>query len=84
MSHTPGPWVIDEDGRVMQSSNGANVSGLVVRRMTTEDAYLIAAAPDLLAALKMVLDYSELPASAIRERAVHAIKKAERREVTHG
>lgn len=50
LKHTPGPWKIED--RVIRASNGQNVAGCVVARMTPGDARLIAAAPDMLEALR--------------------------------
>jgi hypothetical protein len=64
-AHTPGPWKI-EDGRVIQGrafdQSYRNICDLV-RGQTPEsadaNARLIAAAPDLLAALQEALDFAE-------------------------
>ena len=56
-THTPGPWAIDQDrdhGRwsAIRSCSG-DIADVAAHRSTTEaNARLIAAAPDLLAALK--------------------------------
>ena len=53
--HTPGPWRIGaiESGMVaIDGANGEEVTGFVFR----EDGRLIAAAPDLLEALKALLE----------------------------
>lgn len=60
--HTPGPWTVGEDGDVIW---GARWKGAITHVATvpfskdprvSADARLIAAAPDLLAALEMVRD----------------------------
>jgi hypothetical protein len=48
--HTPGPWFVDQQGApTVRTANGSVVCGVPAN---CEDARLIAAAPDLLAALK--------------------------------
>ena len=59
--HTPGPWRIKGEmtRRTLKGANGKSI--VVVERWTKEeDACLIAAAPDLLAALKLVEPYVSL------------------------
>lgn len=60
MTHTPGPWLIDpiSDDRVILLDNCDGAVGEVVYADTRNpaDARLIAAAPDLLAALQTLLD----------------------------
>ena len=58
MSHTPGPWTQDEYGSVKTPSGETLlVEGVALAGRSTEEtranARLIAAAPDLLAALKL-------------------------------
>ena len=55
--HTPGPWryVADASGRTGGSVEDANGKSVT----TTQNASLIAAAPDLLAALQWALEYVE-------------------------
>jgi hypothetical protein len=94
--HTPGPWRVEpyrgvrEDGRVVVEVFGnasAPVASFLVLadgEVSTangkEDANLIAAAPELLAACRTILDW--LPSHAQRERAQvrEAIAKAEGRQ----
>lgn len=94
-AHTPGPWFIDRDGIDFGTSTeyhvieggkgfldpgdgmGFRVSGC----MSLADARLMAAAPDLLDALRMlVADFGDYPASArpclAFDRAHAAIAKA--------
>ena len=62
--HTPGPWQVAKlDSRVVETASGP-AQGLVVADIRSplsehgrEDAALIAAAPDLLAALKAIKPY---------------------------
>lgn len=91
MTHTPGPWIVDHDFPTeirMDDSNGEAVFALVagVHVSNTEpeqalaDARLIAAAPEMLAALKAALadfgdDYGGPTIDAMRA----AIAKAEGR-----
>jgi hypothetical protein len=106
VSHTPGPWVVEDSRKlpkrlrqniIMVVAEKGGMPGLIVNQgaITKEDeanARLIAAAPDLLAALKRVLkaedDYFYLTddshsrsehikeLSAADEQARAAIKKA--------
>ena len=55
--HTPGPWQIDPDSDLLISNADLySVGDTIARAATKADARLIAAAPDLLGALMMVLD----------------------------
>jgi hypothetical protein len=81
--HTPGPWVLDQgvSSKVMlidsKATNGA--VGEIVDCRNPADARLIAAAPDLLEALKYVLeDDGLIPRATAKTRAVvhAAIAKA--------
>ena len=56
--NSPGPWTIDEDGRTIKDSLGQNVGGCVVKRMSPEDARLIAASPELLKSLEMLSSHN--------------------------
>lgn len=58
MTHTPAPWSIEwHDGYAyIMSANGADVV-----QCNTQDARLIAAAPDLLAALQALLHHVPVP-----------------------
>lgn len=55
-NHTPGPWTIADDGTIETQFAGrvGHLSGVWIN-----DARLIAAAPDLLAALQEMLIYAE-------------------------
>jgi hypothetical protein len=85
MSHTPGPWVLDGDDiiertgflggvYVAHKDSGRVAEAFVNCRVTTDDecranARLIAAAPDLLNALKTLASVAEsrgIPADAAR------------------
>lgn len=58
--HTPGPWRIGDHGRTVFGPPNGHPSPETVAQVThKKNALLIAAAPDLLAAVKMVLDASE-------------------------
>ena len=50
-SYTPGPWRVDESAMKVRASNGLTVA----EPFTKADAFLIAAAPDMLAALREVV-----------------------------
>lgn len=88
--HTPGPWEVHgpHDAPWVQSTNGPNGRSVDIVPRTMADARLIAAAPDMLAALRnaqTVLDdlangwpLSELhmPMPTLREAIQDAIAKA--------
>ena len=85
MAHTPGPWTPvecdgNEDDLAINDSDGGYVCYSVA---THADAELIAAAPELLAALKAHLpwdeDYGPVQGWGIWQDAVDAINKAEGR-----
>jgi len=71
-AHTPGPWELDPYGQVTQS-NGRTVlvSGIASPMVSTAEsianARLVAAAPDLLAALKEAIDCGMVPKSSAAE-----------------
>lgn len=55
--HTPGPWRIGDAGHtVFGPKTDAPAPTMVAQRLTRANARLIAAAPDLLAALEDLLD----------------------------
>ena len=57
---TPGPWRVDEHNHcVIESARHGNIAIVNLARMSAADAHLIASAPDLLAALKDLLDEQE-------------------------
>lgn len=76
-THTPGPWFTRHNAK---SATVGTASGCIVAKTTDADARLIAAAPELLAALKENVrkyesaDSDEPP---YMERARAAIAKAE-------
>ena len=82
--HTPGPWKVQPSGKVGNGtawrdivSEGAPFTPSYVGEALEQDAYLIAAAPDLLEALRGLLD--ALPpgfTSPAQARAHEAIAKA--------
>jgi len=89
MAHTPGPWITQ---RSIAGVNGMRIvsepSGLVVARVTQKadkplgqkeaDATLIAAAPNLLEALKDAQSWLDYKApSVIANKIANAIAKAE-------
>ena len=100
MAHTPGPWRFMTDSTGEYLAVFANVQGgtkviCPVKIADEADARLIAAAPDLLAALKECSfrlatlvaasgDFSDVHAKAL-DAATAALAKAEgREEATHG
>jgi len=82
MGHTPGPWWVDDDpgeGVEVQDGFGRTASVWGDEDTAKANARLIAAAPDLLAALKAHLPWQEEPKQGwgIWQDAVDAIAKAE-------
>jgi hypothetical protein len=89
--HTPGPWFAKRagDGRYFEwyvGRDGGNcsiaedITDPVTRDPSEANAHLIAAAPDLLEALKMMMEGGlEGPTSQATETALAAIAKAEGR-----
>ena len=86
--HTPGPWVIGDDGNVYGGRDEQASVFPIAQRMSGANARLIAAAPELLAALRSarawVAQYAELrgheAASASMLRVIEAaIARAESR-----
>lgn len=83
---TPGPWRVERDGDVVdeyklvdwpyliRAADGTKVCNLVECETSEEDARLIAAAPDLYAALKAILDPDK---EGDIDMAMAAIRKAE-------
>lgn len=56
--HTPGPWIVGDGGKSLVVWSDSTLPVAEARR-SAEDARLIAAAPELLAALKEVAEYCE-------------------------
>jgi len=78
MSHTKGPWKIFDCGANMfsiETSNGNHVTGIVDGLY---NAYLIAAAPDLLEAAEEVLKYVD-PANDAGQQPLLRLADAVRR-----
>lgn len=76
MNHTPGPWRVESHQNVSNIRNSAHESILVCR---TQDAHLIAAAPEMYEALKdmqRVIRYLYL-LEGLAYKVDKAIKKAE-------
>ena len=61
MRHTPGPWITDQDQRVVTDEAGEQVCTLWERLQRDENARLIAAASELLGELARALRYIETP-----------------------
>ena len=58
--HTPGPWhVLPTNDCVIESEKHGNIALVNLARKSVADARLIAATPELLAALKDLLDEQE-------------------------
>ena len=84
--HTPGPWEVSKDGNDVENAEGAGVCALYADKTADANAALIAAAPELLATVKAMIDNSGC--STWNERAPKvfamaraAIAKAEGRDV---
>lgn len=86
--HTPGPWMVkpshhSEWYNWVDTEKGDSVCATtaagIPRLEAIENAHLIAAAPDLLSALKFITEKCSLygPADRAREMAEKAITKAE-------
>lgn len=58
MAHTPDPWVISGNGLIIRNKEGVHVC--LMHTESKDSAPIIAAAPDMLAALQMVRDYMEV------------------------
>jgi hypothetical protein len=97
MSHTPGPWGLDDDTMEIFSNTTGHSTGWIAKVLGNDDngrplksdemtanACLIAAAPELLAALKALVDAQVCRDGgkdcAICEDAYAAIAKAEGRD----
>jgi hypothetical protein len=84
--HTLGPWEILPNRSSINGGRIVNRSGAVIGRLTSEadkpisqkeaDGRLIAAAPDMLAALKLWERISTGPANAEADRALKATRAA--------
>lgn len=57
--HTPGPWHLFEKNRLCIESDTGNVALCNLARDNEHDAKLIAAAPDLLVALRDLLSWQD-------------------------
>jgi hypothetical protein len=88
MSHTPGPWKVSRRFDVYQDTKKPGVGGTFVastkgiselpesiNQVCDADAKLIAAAPELLAALESIVDAERLTAEGFKQ-ARAAIRKA--------
>ena len=79
--HTPGPWLYWRSERVARFFIDAHDGSLIAEDALEADARLIAAAPDLLASLKEMLEVygwdDRLRSLNMLERAKAAIAKAE-------
>ena len=78
-AYTPGPWEVDgtEWGCVRRAKTG---DGITYDIFNVDDARLIAAAPDLLAALKAIVHDGMVHwSTVIKDQTLAAIAKAEGR-----
>jgi len=87
MSYTPGPWVVYDDSndsktnRIEIAARGKTITRIYqsVRKKDLQNAYLIAAAPDLYEVLKEIVDATDIGWEHLDEmfiRARSALKKA--------
>lgn len=72
--HTPGPWTNDLETPWILSSDGSAVAQICSRPLREANAHLIAAAPELLGALRFILAFYE---PGQRHLDTEAWKKAE-------
>ena len=79
MTHTPGPWEIGGASTIRTPCPNAIYIASVNAHNRAANARLIAAAPDLLAALKGMLDQPDTPDAydAMMQRAEAAIRAVE-------
>ena len=76
-AHTPGPWAFSlEDGEVYSIPEYASVAMVLMSNQGVANARLIAAAPDLLAALKDAVELLDHHNYSLKEH-TRAIAKAE-------
>ncbi len=88
MTHTPSPWVYDDDTATVSSERGVSVAGIDIENLDYEaNACLIAAAPDLYQALYDLtnaviedMDTLEVIEDKMVDAASAALRKAEGRE----
>lgn len=77
--HTPGPWgIIWTNGTIVIDANGgktdiAHVVNRVNRDITEANARLIAAAPELLSALRSILDWGREHTSPTEPNSPHGL-----------
>ena len=78
--HTPGPWVIDNDNVIYQEGTSEPIASAAPTADEEANAWLIAAAPELLAALEFCADALNTEAGGLYkahiEQARAAIAKA--------
>ena len=77
MSHTPGPWKINRLDSKVESIVDSKGDAICLGPIKPSDALLIAAAPDLLKALKDIAEWRD-SSTRWRTIALVAIAKAER------
>jgi hypothetical protein len=93
--HTPGPWTIAHDRKnpIVEAAaledadgiwhNGGYIIGRFFGDDARENAALVTAAPDLLAALKAIDEYEDSePALGTREAEIAAMRRAAIRKAT--
>jgi hypothetical protein len=82
-THTPGPWLVTTNQQAIKSLNGSTIAQLVSPHVNDANARLIAAAPELLAALKeaavYIQSFRDTEADIALTKAMSAIAKAEAR-----
>jgi hypothetical protein len=75
-THTPGPWHVNPRGFIVQST-GDIITRLECSNNNDNDARLIASAPELLSALKLIYANAGESPEWIRARIGSVISKAE-------
>lgn len=77
--HTPGPWILGGcSGRMITTPSGYRGDGFIADVDTKANAQLIAAAPDMLEALKQVAEHEDAGCYDMK-KVLSAIAKAEGR-----
>lgn len=69
--HTPGPWNVDYASHDDGGCSVRAIDRTLALHVSQEDAFLIAAAPELLEALRGMVDAHAVPSSICKERPVY-------------
>ena len=74
--HTPGPWEIRDYELGLKAISAPNITHYLATEIDAADARLIAAAPELLAALKVVREYMDHAADQFSDEDIFQIRAA--------